>query len=62
MGESADEQGPAGMEAYLEAGHEGKPVYEHFGLREVDRLAVLEGMFVDCMMIRGIRGVVEGEA
>jgi GNAT superfamily N-acetyltransferase len=41
------------VEAYLEASPEGKPVYEHFGFREVERLVVLEGRFVEVMMIRG---------
>jgi GNAT superfamily N-acetyltransferase len=57
----ADAEGGAGVEAYLEASPEGKPVYEHFGFREMERLVVLEGRFVECMMVRGIKGVVESE-
>jgi GNAT superfamily N-acetyltransferase len=49
------------VEAYLEASPEEKPVYEHFGFREVERLVVLDGEFVECMMIRGIKGLVRSE-
>ncbi|TVY50267.1 hypothetical protein LCER1_G008826 [Lachnellula cervina] len=55
-----------GTEAYLEASPHGKPVYEHFGFREVDRLVLgLEGEgeevlgereFVECFMVRGVVG------
>ena len=53
-----------GTEAYLEASPHGKPVYEHFGFREVDRLVLgLEGQgegvlgereFVECFMVRDV--------
>jgi ribosomal protein S18 acetylase RimI-like enzyme len=52
-----------GTEAYLEASPEGKPIYEHYGFAEVERLVVsLEGKegvngekeFVECFMIRPI--------
>ncbi|KAN0099202.1 acyl-CoA N-acyltransferase [Hyaloscypha variabilis] len=59
--QKADEEG---TEAYLEASPEGKPVYEHYGFREVERLVVsLEGKedvvggekeFVECFMVRPI--------
>lgn len=52
------------MEAYLEASPDGKPIYEHLGFKEVDRLVVeLEGEgegplaeneFVEVFMVRGI--------
>lgn len=45
-----------GVETYLEASPEGKPIYEHLGFREVERLVVLEGRFVECMMVRGVKG------
>lgn len=55
----ADEEG---TETYLEASPDGKPIYEHLGFREVDRLIVpLEGTgegvlsekeFVECFMVR----------
>lgn len=45
------------VEAYLEASPGGKPIYAHFGFREVERLVVLEGRFVECMMMRGVRGL-----
>lgn len=48
-----------GTEAYLEASPDGKPIYEHLGFKEVDRLVVeLEGKgleeteFVECFMVR----------
>jgi len=57
----ADEEG---TETYLEASPDGKPIYEHLGFKEVDRLVVpLEGKgdgvlsekeFVECFMVRGI--------
>jgi GNAT superfamily N-acetyltransferase len=47
------------VEAYLEASPEGKPVYEHFGFKEMDRLVVQlkeemfgEKEFIECMMVR----------
>jgi GNAT superfamily N-acetyltransferase len=48
-------------EVYLEASPEGKPIYEHYGFKEVERLIVsLEGKegvggekeFVECFMVR----------
>jgi len=50
--EKADEQG---VEAYLEASPEGVPIYSHFGFKEVDRLSVLDGKFVELFMLRGVR-------
>jgi len=59
--EKVDEKG---VEAYLEASPDGKPVYEHFGFREVERLVVdLEGRenalgkkeFVEVMMLRPVK-------
>jgi len=58
--ERADHEG---VEAYLEASPVGKPVYEHFGFGEVDRVVIpLGGLdrglvqgkeeFVECMMLR----------
>jgi len=57
--ERADQQG---VEAYLEASPAGKPIYEHFGFKEVERLVVdLDGRdpcgtgekeFVEVMMVR----------
>jgi GNAT superfamily N-acetyltransferase len=57
----ADEEG---TETYLEASPDGKPIYEHLGFEEVDRLVVqLEGKgegvlsekeFVECFMVRGV--------
>jgi GNAT superfamily N-acetyltransferase len=49
------------VEAYLEASPEGKPVYEHFGFWEVERLVVLDGKFLECIMVRGIKGLVRSE-
>lgn len=47
------------LEAYLEASPEGKPIYEHFGFKEMDRLVVElkeemfgEEKFIECMMVR----------
>jgi len=52
----ADEDG---VEAYLEASPEGKPVYERYGFREVERVVVsLEGKgcseeeYVEVFMVR----------
>lgn len=55
----ADEEG---TNAYLEASPDGKPIYEHLGFKEVDRLVLkLEGKgegvlsekeFVECFMVR----------
>lgn len=47
----ADEEA---VEVYLEASPDGKPIYEHFGFVEVRRLVVLEGRFVEVMMVRGV--------
>lgn len=55
--QKADEEG---TETYLEASPDGKPIYEHFGFEEVERLVVsLEGKgetgeseFVECFMVR----------
>jgi len=59
--QKADEEG---TEAYLEASPDAKPVYEHYGFREVERLVVsLEGKeevvgeekeFVECFMVRPV--------
>lgn len=56
--EKADEEG---SEAYLEASPDGKPIYEHLGFREVDRLVVElkeevlgEKEFVECFMVRPV--------
>lgn len=53
-----------GTETYLEASPDGKPIYEHFGFKEVDRLVVeLDGKgegvlaekeFVECFMVRPV--------
>jgi len=60
--EKVDEEG---VEAYLEASPDGKPIYEHFGFGEVERLVVdLEGRgnargekeFVEVMMLRPAKG------
>ncbi len=62
--EKADKNGER---AYLEASPDGKPVYEHYGFEEVERLVVdlggkgskvgLKGEkeFIECMMVRGPR-------
>jgi len=60
--ERADQQG---VEVYLEASPDGKPIYEHFGFEEVERLVVdLDGRdpcgtgeeeFVEVMMVRPAR-------
>lgn len=57
----ADEEG---TETYLEASPDGKPIYEHFGFREVERLvveldgkgegALAEKEFVECFMVRPV--------
>ena len=54
--ERADEEG---TETYLEASPDGKPIYEHFGFLEVDRLVVElkeemlgNSQFVECLMVR----------
>ncbi|KAG0648274.1 putative N-acetyltransferase [Hyphodiscus hymeniophilus] len=54
----ADEEG---TETYLEASPDGKPIYEHFGFREVERLEVElkeevlgEKVFIECFMIRPV--------
>jgi GNAT superfamily N-acetyltransferase len=56
----ADEEG---TETYLEASPDGKPIYEHFGFKEVDRLVVElkeevvgEKEFVECFMVRPVTG------
>jgi ribosomal protein S18 acetylase RimI-like enzyme len=59
--QKADEQG---TETYLEASPDGKPIYEHYGFKEVERLVVpLEGKegivgeekeFVECFMVRPV--------
>ncbi|KAH6683874.1 acyl-CoA N-acyltransferase [Halenospora varia] len=59
----ADEEG---VEVYLEASPDGKPIYEYLGFEEVDRLIVqLEGKgegvladkeFVECFMVRRGKG------
>ncbi|TVY82900.1 hypothetical protein LSUE1_G006285 [Lachnellula suecica] len=59
--QKADEEG---TETYLEASPDGKPIYEHLGFKEVDRLVVeLEGEgegvmgekeFIECFMVRGV--------
>lgn len=58
--ERADEDG---VESYLEASPEGKPVYEHFGFAEHEELVVdLEGKgleekkYVEVFMIRPVKG------
>ncbi|KAH8679670.1 acetyltransferase-like protein [Tricladium varicosporioides] len=61
--EKVDEEG---VEAYLEASPDGKPIYEYLGFEEVDRLVVeLEGKgeaalgekeFVECFMVRKRKG------
>lgn len=57
----ADEEG---TEAYLEASPDGKPIYEHYGFQEVERLVVpLDGKeavvgeekeFAECFMVRPV--------
>ncbi len=57
----ADEEG---TETYLEASPDGKPIYEHFGFKEEDRLVVeLEGEgegplaekeFIEVFMVRPV--------
>ena len=54
----ADEDG---AEVYLEASPDGKPIYEHLGFNEVDRLVVQlkkevlgENEFIECFMIRPV--------
>jgi GNAT superfamily N-acetyltransferase len=56
--EKADEEG---TETYLEASPDGKPIYEHFGFTETDRLVVElkeevlgEKEFIECMMVRPV--------
>jgi GNAT superfamily N-acetyltransferase len=56
--ERADEEG---TETYLEASPDGKPIYEHFGFAEVDRLVVKlkeevlgEKEFIECFMVRPV--------
>jgi ribosomal protein S18 acetylase RimI-like enzyme len=56
--ERADEEG---TETYLEASPDGKPIYEHFGFKEVDRLVVElkeevlgEKEFIECFMVRPV--------
>jgi len=51
-------------ETYLEASPDGKPIYEHCGFEEVERLVVLlegkgntgEKEFVECFMVRPLTG------
>lgn len=50
-----------GTETYLEASPDGKPIYEHFGFKEVDRLVVDlkeevlgEKEFIECFMVRPV--------
>ena len=50
-------------ETYLEASPDGKPIYEHFGFAEVDRLVVKlkedvlgENEFIECFMVRPVMG------
>jgi hypothetical protein len=59
--ERADEEG---VETYIEASPDGKPIYEHFGFKEMERLVVdLEGKtialdekeFVEVMMLRAAK-------
>jgi hypothetical protein len=58
--ERADREG---TESYLEASPDGKPIYEHFGFEEVERLVVdlvgkkgipEEREFVEVMMVRPV--------
>ena len=60
--QKADEEG---TEAYLEASPDGKPIYEHYGFEEVEKLVVsLEGKegvneekeFIECFMVRPVTG------
>ncbi|PMD14902.1 acetyltransferas-like protein [Hyaloscypha hepaticicola] len=60
--QKADEEG---TEAYLEASPDGKPIYEHYGFEETERLVVsLEGKegvnqekeFIECFMVRPVAG------
>jgi GNAT superfamily N-acetyltransferase len=53
-----------GLETYIEASPNGKPIYEHFGFREIERLIVdLEGKdndlgekeFVEVLMLRPVK-------
>jgi len=41
-----------GRKAYLEASPEGKGLFERFGFGVVERVAVLEGEYVECSMLR----------
>jgi GNAT superfamily N-acetyltransferase len=41
-----------GCEAYLEASPEGRPLFEKFGWRVLERLEYLDGGYVECSMVR----------
>jgi GNAT superfamily N-acetyltransferase len=45
----ADEEG---LESYLDATPEGKPVYERYGFRELETLRFFGGKYAQCFMIR----------
>lgn len=44
------------LETYLEGSPDGVPIYERFGFREVGRLSVLDGKFVEVFMLRPKKG------
>ncbi|GAB1314620.1 hypothetical protein MFIFM68171_04830 [Madurella fahalii] len=41
-----------GCEAYLEASPDGRPLFEKFGWKVVERLEYLDGEYVECSMVR----------
>lgn len=45
-----------GCEAYLEASPEGRGLFERFGFVVVERLGYLDGQYVECSMVRGVKG------
>ncbi|KAJ9131789.1 hypothetical protein NKR23_g11554 [Pleurostoma richardsiae] len=48
----ADEEG---LESYLDATPEGKPVYERYGFRELETLRFFGGKYAQCFMIRDVK-------
>lgn len=48
----ADRADADGCAAYLEASPEGRPLFEKFGWRVVERLELLGGAYVECSMVR----------
>jgi hypothetical protein len=45
-----------GCEAYLEASPDGRGLFERFGFGVVERLVYLDGGYVECSMVRSVKG------